>query len=280
MTDRYAVFGHPITHSLSPRIHRAFAQQTGQDLSYEAIDAGPDAASFDRALRAFHDEGGRGANVTVPFKLRALECADGADVAARLAGAANTLRWGDDGRLLARNTDGSGLVRDMQQHLQVPLAGKRILLLGAGGAARGVLLPLAQAGAACVHVANRTAAKADVLAAIIAPHLPTVTMTGSGLDALAHGPAFDVIINATSASLQGAALDLPAHLAAPGALAYDLMYGHGLTPFLRWAQGAGVTLLADGLGMLVEQAAEAFAWWRGVTPDTAAIRAELARPLI
>lgn len=278
MTDRYAVFGHPIAHSLSPRIHRQFAVQTGQDLSYEAIDAGPDVASFERTLRAFRRAGGQGANVTVPFKLAALECAASADAAARLAGAANTLRF-VAGRIEARNTDGSGLVRDIQQHLRFPLAGRRILLLGAGGAARGVLLPLAQAGAAAIRVANRTAAKAEALVAAAAPHAPAVGLTGCGLAALSSAPAYDLIINATAASLQGVGLDLPPRLIAPGALAYDLMYGHGPTPFLRWARTAGAAHVADGAGMLVEQAAEAFAWWRGVRPDTAAARALMALTL-
>ena len=278
MPDRYAVIGHPIAHSKSPFIHGLFAQATGQDMVYEAIDGGAEPGGFERALAAFRAAGGRGMNVTLPFKLAALAVADSASEDARLAGAANTLSF-EGGRIEARNTDGIGLVRDIEVNLGLPLAGRRVLLLGAGGATRGAVLPIARAGAARIVIANRTADKAEALAAELAPHLGGVPLTGGGLAALATGEAFEVVINATSASLSGAAPELPARVFAPGALAYDMVYGQGLTPFLRLARQAGCVRLADGVGMLVEQAAEAFAWWRGVRPDTREALARLTVPL-
>ncbi|MFT3778766.1 MAG: shikimate dehydrogenase [Ottowia sp.] len=266
MPDRYAVIGHPIAHSKSPLIHGLFARATGQDMAYEAIDGGAEPGGFARALAAFRAAGGRGVNVTLPFKLDALAAADKASDDARLAGAANALRW-DGGRVEARNFDGIGLVRDIEVNLGLPLAGRRVLLLGAGGATRGALLPLARAGAARLFIANRTAAKAEALARALAPHLPAAcALQGGGLD-MPDG-AFDVVINATSASLGGEAPAVPDGAFAPGALAYDMVYGKGLTPFMQRAQAAGCARVADGAGMLVEQAAEAFAWWRGVRPDT------------
>jgi shikimate dehydrogenase len=268
MPDRYAVIGHPIAHSKSPLIHGLFARATGQDMRYEAIDGGAEPDGFARALAAFRAAGGRGVNVTLPFKLQALAAADQASDDARLAGAANALRF-EDGRIEARNFDGIGLVRDIEVNLGLPLAGRRVLLLGAGGATRGALLPLARAGAARIVIANRTAAKADRLARELAPHLPaSCALAGGGLADLPRGEAFDLALNATSASLGGDTPAVPPNAFAPGALAYDMVYGKGLTPFLELARAAGVTRLADGAGMLVEQAAEAFAWWRGVRPDT------------
>jgi shikimate dehydrogenase len=219
-------------------------------------------------------------NVTLPFKLAALAAADQASEDARLAGAANALRF-DGGRIEARNFDGVGLVRDITHNLARPLAGRRVLLLGAGGATRGALLPLARAGAAHIAIANRTADKARALARELAPHLPAAcALAGGGFDALGAEAPFDIVINATSASLGGQALALPPGVFAPGALAYDMVYGQGLTPFLRQAQGAAPGVqLADGVGMLVEQAAEAFAWWRGVRPDTAEALRRLTLPL-
>lgn len=282
MPDRYAVIGHPIAHSKSPFIHAMFAQATGQDMVYEAIDGGGAAGGFAAALAAFRAAGGRGANVTLPFKLEALAAADVASDDARLAGAANTLRF-EGNRIAAHNTDGIGLVRDITHNLGRPLAGRRVLLLGAGGATRGALLPLARAGAARIAIANRTADKAVALAAELTPHCGPAVCSGGGFDALAGQAPFDVLINATSASLGGSALPLPAGVFAPGALAYDMVYGQGLTPFLRQAQAAGQAMggvqLADGVGMLVEQAAEAFAWWRGVRPDTAEALRRLTVPL-
>ena len=278
MPDRYAVIGHPIAHSKSPLIHGLFAQATAQDMTYEAIDGGAEPGGFERAVQAFRAAGGRGMNVTLPFKLAALQMANEATDNARLAGAANTLRL-DGGRIEAHNTDGIGLVRDIERTVGVPLRGRRVLLVGAGGATRGVLLPLARAGAARIAIANRTADKARALARELAPHLDGVAIDGGGLDALAAGDAFDVVINATSASLSGQAPAVPATAFAPGALAYDMVYGKGLTPFLAQAQAAGCAHVADGVGMLIEQAAESFAWWRGVRPDTRAVRARLTVPL-
>lgn len=281
MTDRYAVIGHPIAHSKSPFIHALFAQATGQDMAYEAIDGGPDPQGFAQAVQAFRAAGGRGLNVTLPFKQAALQMADEASADARRAGAANTLLF-EGGRAQAHNTDGIGLVRDIEHNLGVPLRGAHVLLLGAGGATRGVVLPIARAGAARIHIANRTADKARTLAAELAPHAGGAAITGGGLDGLASlgaGAAFGVIINATSASLSGAAPAVPASAFAPGALAYDTVYGKGLTPFLALARAAAGARLADGAGMLVEQAAESFALWRGVRPDTRDVLARLAAPL-
>ena len=278
MPDRYAVIGHPIAHSKSPFIHGLFAQATGQDMTYEAIDGGAAPGGFERAVQAFRAAGGRGLNVTLPFKLAALQLADEASADARLAGAANTLVF-EGAQAWAHNTDGLGLVRDIEHNLGTPLAGRRVLLLGAGGATRGVLLPIARAGAARIFIAHRTADKAHALARELASHLGGVPLAGGGLDALAGAGAFDVVVNATSASLSGQAPAVPASAFAPGALAYDMVYGKGLTPFLTGARAAGCARVADGLGMLVEQAAESFALWRGVRPDTRAVRARLAVPL-
>jgi len=285
MPDRYAVIGHPIAHSQSPLIHGLFAQATQQELSYEAIDGGTQPGGFMRALAAFRAAGGRGMNVTLPFKLEALACADVADEAARLAGAANALRFANDDsgpRIEARNFDGAGLVRDIAVNLAVPIRGAHVLLLGAGGAARGAVLPLAQAGAARIVIANRTADKARQLAAALAPHVGSCALVGAGLNVAlggVDGAGFDIVINATSASLAGAAPAVPGTVLARTQLAYDMVYGQGLTPFLRQAHDAGARRLADGIGMLVEQAAEAFAWWRGVRPDTRPVIAQLTRPL-
>lgn len=279
MPDRYAVIGHPIAHSKSPLIHGLFAQATGQEMTYGLIDGGADEGGFARALAEFAASGGRGLNVTLPFKLQALAAADDASEDARLAGAANALRF-EGGRIEARNFDGIGLVRDITHNLGAALAGRRVLVLGAGGATRGALRPLALAGAAEILVANRTADKARALAEELAPHAGTWALHGGGFDALPGAAPFDVVINATSASLSGDAPPVPASAFAPGALAYDMVYGKGLTPFLRTAQAAGVTRVADGVGMLVEQAAEAFAWWRGVRPDTREALAQLTVPLV
>ncbi|MDR0276116.1 MAG: shikimate dehydrogenase [Burkholderiaceae bacterium] len=280
MPDRYAVIGHPIAHSQSPLIHGLFAQATGQQLTYEAIDGGDRPGGLARVLEAFRADGGRGVNVTLPFKLEALACAGEADEAARLAGAANALRFEGE-RIQARNFDGAGLVRDIAVNLAVPLRAARVLLLGAGGAARGAIVPLARAGAGRIVIANRTADKARQLAFDFAPHAGKgCAIAGAGLGEDELGGAFDVVINATSASLAGAALQLPVRSLAGVPLAYDMVYGKGLTPFLRQAQAAGARRLADGIGMLVEQAAEAFAWWRGVRPETAPVIAQLAKPLV
>lgn len=271
--DRYAVIGNPIAHSKSPRIHTLFAAQTGQALSYEALLAPLD--GFVASVEAFRAAGGRGLNVTVPFKLEAFDFADRHTPRALAAGAVNTLALGPDG-VLGDNTDGAGILRDITVNIGCPVEGRRVLLLGAGGAARGTILPLLDAKPASLTIANRTAVKAVQLADEFSsgPQRPQ----GCGFAELA-GESFDVVINATSASLSDAAPELPAGLYAPGSLAYDMMYGKGDTPFMRAAREQGAARLADGLGMLVEQAAESFQLWRGVRPQTAPVLAELRAAL-
>jgi len=266
MKDLYAVIGHPVEHSLSPKIHAMFAVQTGQNIAYEKRLAPLD--GFAATVRAFISEGGCGANVTLPFKLEAYDLADEVSERARHARAANTLRFAA-GRIYADNTDGVGLVRDIKTNLGVDLEGKRVLLMGAGGAARGVLLPLLEARPAILVIANRTVEKAMQLARSNQHHhlAAHTVLSGVGFSDLA-GQRFDVVINATSSSLSDELPPLPDDLFATGALAYDMMYGKGLTSFLSYAQAQNVAQLADGLGMLVEQAAESFLIWRGLRPDT------------
>jgi shikimate dehydrogenase len=270
MTDRYAVIGHPIAHSKSPSIHAAFAAQTGQDMSYEALLAPLD--GFAATVAAFRAAGGRGLNITVPFKEEAWRLADSLSERARLAGAVNTFVIGGEA-IAGDNTDGAGLVRDLEW-LGCRLDGARVLLLGAGGAARGVVLPLLEAGVSRLFIANRTAERACALQVHFAGHDARGALGAGGWHDAA-GAAYDVVINATSASLSNQAPPLPAGLYAPGSLAYDMVYGRGLTAFLGQARAQGAARVADGLGMLVEQAAEAFALWRGVRPDTAPVRAQL-----
>jgi shikimate dehydrogenase len=274
--DRYAVLGNPVAHSRSPFIHALFAQQTGQALSYEKLLCPMD--GFAAAVQAFAASGGRGCNVTVPFKFDVPALAQHLTARAALAGAANVLRF-DAGAWWADNTDGVGLLRDIEQGAGQPLRGQRVLLVGAGGAAAGVLGPLLAAQPAQVVVANRSAGKAQ---ALVARHSAWAAQHRSGLLAsglFEPGGPFDVVINASATSLQGAASPVPAEVFAPGALAVDLMYGAAALPWLAWAQAHGARA-RDGLGMLVEQAAEAFVLWRGVRPDTApvlqALRSELA----
>ncbi|MDO9480982.1 MAG: shikimate dehydrogenase [Hydrogenophaga sp.] len=271
--DRYAVIGHPIAHSKSPLIHGLFAQATGQVMEYTAIEAPLD--GFAAVVHAFRAQGGRGLNVTLPFKLQAFELATDPLESARLAGAVNALKFEGD-RIYADNFDGLGLVNDIQRNLGVSLAGKRVLLCGAGGATRGAIVPIALQKPALLAVANRSADKAHQLKRDFAAH---VALQTGGFEDLA-GESFDVVLNATSTGLTQAALPLPAGVFATGALAYELVYGKGLTPFLKQAQAAGATHIADGVGMLVEQAAEAFAWWRGVRPDTRPVIDRLTVPLV
>lgn len=261
MTDRYAVFGNPISHSQSPRIHALFAAQTGQDMSYEALLVPVD--GFAAAVDAFVRNGGKGANVTVPFKEAAFRLATRLTPRAQAAGAVNTLSF-VDATISGDNTDGAGLVRDLKANLGCDLVGKRILLLGAGGAARGVILPLSQEQPAALTIANRTEEKAFRLALEFAGRA-TALPEACGFAQLA-GQEFDLVINATSAGLSATALPLPPHLFAPRGLAYEMVYGRQ-TPFMQQAQAAGCRV-ADGLGMLVEQAAESFFGWRGVRPAT------------
>jgi shikimate dehydrogenase len=275
--DRYAVIGHPIGHSKSPLIHQAFAQATGQSLSYEKIEGplGQFAATVDR----FREAGGLGLNVTVPFKTDA--CAYATDLAesARAAGAANALKFTGD-RCHAQNFDGVGLVRDIVHNLGHRVRGRRVLLLGAGGATRGALLPLLAEGPARLCVVNRTVDKAHALVGFFhSQGASTQVLQGGGYADLGQD-TFDLVINATSASLTADLPPLPASALHPDGLAYDMVYGKGLTPFLQLAQKAHVRHLADGVGMLVEQAAEAFAWWRGVRPDTQPVIRQLRMPLV
>ena len=264
MTDRYAVMGDPVSHSKSPVIHAAFAAQTDQDLEYTAIHVQP--GRFAEAVRAFREDGGRGLNVTLPFKEDAFDLADRTSERGRRAGAVNTL-WLTDVGVEADNTDGVGLVRDLTGNLGCGLAGRAVLLVGAGGAARGVLGPLLEQEPTRLVVANRTASRSLALAERFADVGP---IEGCGLDGL-RGARFDVVINATSASLEAKVPALPEDLFAPGAWAYDMMYGAEPTPFMLWAAERGAAHTADGLGMLVEQAAESFHIWRGVRPATAPV---------
>ena len=272
--DRYAVIGHPIAHSRSPRIHAAFAAAAGQRLAYDRIDAAPEA--FEGIVRDFFDDGGCGLNVTLPHKESAARLADRLTGRARLAGAVNTLARQPDGTLLGDNTDGAGLMADLAR-LGIAVRGARVLVLGAGGATRGILGPMLEAQPATLVVANRTAARATALTAEFAAVRGTVL--GCGYDALAAQTAagpFDLVIHATSLGLQGEAPSLPHGIVGPGSVAYDLGYGAGDTPFVRWARAQGVIRAEQGLGMLIEQAAESFLLWRGVRPDTAALhRTEL-----
>jgi shikimate dehydrogenase len=266
MTDHYAVFGNPIAHSKSPLIHASFARQTGQDLDYTALLAPLD--GFVACVTAFRAGGGAGANVTVPFKEQAHALATVRSTRAEAAGAVNTLHF-KGAEIYGDNTDGAGLVNDLTRNLGVDPKGRRILLMGAGGAARGVVQPLLECRPAILFIANRTPARAVELATRFRHAGP---VHGGGYDALA-GSAFDIVINATAASLAGELPPLPEGIFADGALAYDMMYSRD-TPFLQLARQAGART-TDGLGMLVEQAAEAFFLWRGVRPDTAPVIALL-----
>lgn len=272
MTDLYALFGDPVAHSRSPQIHAAFAAQTGEDIAYEAI-AAP-AGTLKQAVAAFIERGGRGFNLTVPLKLEGLELADETSPEAELAGATNCVKI-EDGRLIARNYDGSGIVRDIEDNLGCAFAGRTVLMLGAGGAARGAIPPIVEAGAAQVVIANRTAARARELARLFSAR---GAVQGAGFADLGTD-AFDIVINATSASLHGDAPPVRAEALRGSALAYDMMYGKGLTPFLALARAQGARRIADGVGMLVEQAADAFEWWRGVRPSTGQVIADITVPL-
>jgi shikimate dehydrogenase len=276
MTDRYAVVGNPIAHSRSPAIHARFAAQTGQDLRYEALLAPLD--GFEAVVRDFAAAGGCGLNVTVPFKERAFALADRRSPRAQAAGAANTLIFASC-EVLADNTDGVGLVRDLTARHGLALAGASVLLLGAGGAASGVIEPLLAAGVRELRILNRTAERAQALAARFAdPRL-----SGAGFEGLTDAARQGaVLINATSAGLAGEAPPVPAAVFEASCFAYDMVYGAQPTAFLRAAAAAGCPAMADGLGMLVEQAAESFRLWRGVMPDTEpvyrALREAIGRP--
>ncbi len=280
--DRYAVIGHPVKHSRSPRIHALFAAQTGQTLTYDRLESAPEA--FTQTVLAFAASGAQGCNITVPFKFEAWQMATHRTARAELAQSANTLRF-DAGGWWADNTDGIGLVRDITQNAGVALAGQRVLLIGAGGAAAGSLGPLIDTKPAEIVVTNRNVAKAQ---ALVARHQDWAAAQGVRLhatDLASHadhaghaGEAFDVVINATASSLSGAESPVAAGVLKPGALALDMMYGAAAAGFLAWAQSHGAQG-RDGLGMLVEQAAEAFTAWRGVRPHTAPVLAQLRTEL-
>ncbi|TFY96338.1 shikimate dehydrogenase [Ramlibacter humi] len=269
--DRYCVVGNPVDHSRSPWIHARFARMTGQPVEYGKLPAPLD--GFAATVRAFRDGGGRGCNVTLPFKFEAATFADKLSERAQLAGAVNTLRF-DGTQVFGDNTDGAGLVRDIQVQAGVQLAGRHLLLVGAGGGASGVLGPLLDARPARVVVANRTLDKAQVL---VDKHAALARETGTELLACGLAEvrgAFDVVVNATASSIAGGGVPVAGSVLKPGALACDMMYGAAAQAFLDWARENGGTG-RDGLGMLVEQAAEAFHVWRGVRPDATPVLAEL-----
>ena len=267
---QFAVFGHPIAHSLSPRIHALFGAQTDNPLHYAAIDAPPE--TFIVQLADFGDAGGRGANVTLPLKQLAVEqCVKLSDFAVR-AGAVNTLSRLADGRWRGDNTDGAGLVRDLTERHALDLRGRRGLVLGAGGAARAAVFALLDAGVAELVIVNRTPERADALIDAVGEPARVTTRYWDDLGACG---SFELIVNATSAGHDRSTLDLPFALVAPRALCYDLSYGAAAFAFLAWARAARAGQALDGLGMLIEQAAEAFAIWHGVRPETDAVYAQL-----
>lgn len=267
-SDQYAVIGNPVGHSLSPTIHGRFAAQTGEDMDYGRIEAN----DFATAAARFFADGGHGLNVTVPFKADAFHWCNEASDRARHAGAVNTLTRRADGHVAGDNTDGVGLVRDLLDNVGLRLVAARILIVGAGGAASGALGPLLEAAPARVVVANRTVARAEALAAAFAKAGP---VTGCSFEALDDAEPFDLVINASAASLAGALPPLAPGLVANGGAVYDMMYGDAAAAFLDWGRSAGAAVVSDGLGMLVEQAAESFRIWRGIRPRTAPVLAEL-----
>lgn len=268
MSDLYAVIGNPVSHSKSPLIHTEFSRQTNQAMLYKAILASED--GFEVAVRNFRQQGGKGINVTVPFKLEACKLSTYLTERARTAQAVNTLKFDGD-QILGDNTDGAGLVRDIAFNLSTPIAAKRILLMGAGGAARGVIQPLLEQRPQLLAIANRTTDKARELQRQFLPYGNIC----SGNYADFTGENFDIIINATSASLNDELPQLPSGIFNEVSLAYDMMYSNDLTRFLKFARQQGVKQLADGTGMLVEQAAESFFLWRGIRPETKNIIAML-----
>jgi shikimate dehydrogenase len=274
--DRYAVLGNPVAHSQSPFIHAEFARQTGERMVYGRLHCELDA--FEATVRRFAAEGGRGCNVTVPFKFEAPALAARCTPRAALAQAANVLRF-DAAGWQADNTDGIGLVLDIQNHAGVPLAGRRVLLVGAGGAAAGVLGPLIEARPTELVIVNRSADKAAALADRHAALAAGLGVSLAERPLAEPGSGFDIVINASASSLHGAPVPVPASVLRPGALAVDLMYGSAAAPFLGWAREAGAHA-RDGLGMLVEQAAEAFVFWRGVRPVTAPVLQVLRERLL
>jgi len=266
--DRYGVVGHPVSHSLSPFIHAMFARETGHAMSYRPFDVRPEA--FEARVREFFTDGGLGLNVTLPHKVAAAELADELTERAAHAASVNTLAF-EDGRLLGDNTDGAGLVRDLCDNLGVVITNRRMLIIGAGGATRGILAPLLGLEPTAVVIANRTPERAAALAAAFADLGVT---QGAGFEDIAPEP-FDVIVNATSASLSGDIPPIPAEAIGPDSVCYDLAYGRAASAFVQWATRLGCARAEQGLGMLVEQAAESFRLWRGVRPATTQVLAAL-----
>ncbi|MGB9150436.1 MAG: shikimate dehydrogenase [Burkholderiales bacterium] len=268
MTDRYAVIGHPVSHSKSPQIHAEFAKQTGEDVSYAAVLA--PLGSFEKTVNEFIAGGGKGMNVTTPFKQQAYAMCDVLTDRAQLAGAVNTLTFAD-GKILGDTTDGKGLIRDITGNLGFIIEGKSVLVIGAGGAARGTLAPLLRSNPLRLVIANRTHSKAAELARLIAPldkkqkHIEAKTFE------VLSNEKFDLIINATSASMENKLPEIPKNIQFKQALIYDLMYAKLPTAFMKFASGLGAERVSDGLGMLVEQAAESFFVWRGVRPETKSV---------
>ena len=271
--DRYAIIGHPVAHSKSPLLQQAFAKQTDQSIDYQLIDSPLD--DFADTLNKFRESGGKGCSITVPFKYQAYQLADDVSDQAQLADAANTLWFTDDGVVHATNTDGIGLVRDIAQNQDYSLHNRQVLLLGAGGAARGAIKPLLDQQPSLLMVANRTAEKAYLLADKFNAY---GNIKGCGLPDLKN-LQFDLIINATSASLNQQTIALPDKLIAKSGWAYDMMYAAKPTIFLQWARQQGANQCVDGIGMLVEQGAESFFIWRGVRPKTQPVIAQLRKEI-
>jgi len=267
-TDRYGVVGHPVAHSWSPFIHGMFARETGQAMSYRLFDIAPE--EFEPRVRDFFTLGGRGLNVTVPHKSAAVKIANELTPRATHAGAVNTLALQKDGRILGDNTDGVGLVRDLCDNLGLVIIRRRILVIGAGGATRGIIAPLLTLEPAQIVIANRTSERAEALAETFARLGP---VRGIGMRELSE--QFDVVINATSASLSGEVPAVPATVIGPETMCYDMAYGKADTPFTRWALDLGCARAFQGWGMLVEQAAESFRIWRGIKPPTASVLAAI-----
>ena len=272
--SKYAVLGNPVSHSKSPLIHSMFAQQTDQTMSYVAIPL--EKNEFEAFVRKFFAEGGAGLNVTVPFKGNAFALAASCSPRAELAQAVNTLFLDDNGRICGDNTDGVGLVSDLKLNNKVAISGQRVLILGAGGAVRGIMAALVYEKAAAITIVNRDVSKAELLAEEMQSMAPIAAMSYAMLQEDANnGRSYDLIINGTSSSLKGEMPKLDAKVIAPGCCCYDLMYSATDTLFLQWAKQEGARKSIDGLGMLVEQAAEAFALWRGVRPNTVSVMAHL-----
>jgi shikimate dehydrogenase len=263
--DNYAVMGNPVAHSKSPQIHAAFAEQSNQIIFYQAIHV--DDGKFQAVVKEFQAQGGKGLNITVPFKGEAWEVSEGRSNRAERALAVNTISFDDAGKIIGDNTDGIGLIRDLTINQGIAIKGKDILILGAGGAVRGILDPLLDEHPDRVVIANRTVIRAEKLVDIFSDH---GDISACGFDELA-GSSFDIVINGTSASLQGEVPSLPDGLLNDNACCYDMMYSMSDTPFVSWAKAHGASKATDGLGMLVEQAAESFFIWRGVRPETRSV---------